>query len=314
MAPHQSSSTAAEASSSTPSPERSRLHRVIPAIPAIPTAKQKSHQLQDQQHQQQSPLGQEGQGRNDKHGLSCAASKAPPKNAGSVESDSLAPSEVVLLQQQEIEYEQPQPQPQLGSSLNFVWTPELRWERQYLLQLFQADTVDSRQIMARIRDFPEVLIPVPLGSDREGLHGCPTLIDTIHTTRYQFPRPHQETRKSRAVRVRGEPLRGKLVSSQTSTSTSAHLPELYEQTVLGAMCSYDMTLRRDEVASDGDDDERHSIRDVIRAVLNQQPDQVRCSQRISGHTPLRDAVCNPTYSKCWSKRIQILSTFEIKMA
>jgi hypothetical protein len=78
-------------------------------------------------------------------------------------------------------------------------------------------------------------------------------------------------------------------SAETRTTGLSEL--LHEQTILGGLCSMDMSITRGD---DARDDTRCTVHDVIRAALEVCPEQVRCSQRIAGHTPLRDAVCNPT--------------------
>jgi hypothetical protein len=75
---------------------------------------------------------------------------------------------------------------------------------------------------------------------------------------------------------------------------------LYQPTVLGALCSLDMTqVEETEVLS------------VVSAVLEVYPTAVRCSQVEAGHTPLRDAARNVT---CYPSIIELLVQTDKKLS
>jgi len=156
------------------------------------------------------------------------------------------------------------------------WTTDLEWERKYLLQICQdnaqddcTDTISKwEHILQRVRDFPQVVQPVSL------LLRSPTTNPTLGVEKP--PDRHQQQQE--------------------------HV-ELYAKTILGALCSMDMSVT---TAMSGDGDNTSNSRlleqqktsviicDTIRTVLMLCPWQVRCSQVKAGHTPLRDAVCNPS--------------------
>lgn len=218
------------------------------------------------------------------------------------------------------------------TSICCVWRAELEWERKYLLKLCQGngtetDAFDLRYVADRIRTFPESLQPVPMSSSKGRellLQDCRFNTDMTNENNNlnnswgenHLSSLHQETRKRRILRLREEQQQEQLHSpppllrSNTRSTTSDPFV-LYEPTVLGALCSVNMSVRprRDDspptATTTGDDDDSiihrsqdgcvvPSVVELIGAVLQMRPEQVRCNQRRMGHTPLRDAVCNPT--------------------
>ena len=157
------------------------------------------------------------------------------------------------------------------------WTTDLEWERKYLLQICQDNAQDDSNttntiskwthILQRVRDVPQVVQPVSL------LLRSPTTNPNLGVEKPPDRHPQQEE----------------------------HV-ELYAKTILGALCSMDMSVRT-MMSGDGDtsnsrllEQQKNSviICDTIRTVLMLCPWQVRCSQVKAGHTPLRDAVLNPS--------------------
>jgi len=185
------------------------------------------------------------------------------------------------------------------------WTSELEWERTYILKLCQEssaattagfiqDDEEERQrrwdeIWHRIQQRPEVIQPVAL--------------TTTPTTTFASD-------SSTSCRCAD----GDAWNCSTKKEDSV-VEKLYARTILGALCSMEMssstlTGKVKVENQDGNHDEAKADRtlpitvpDIVRWVLQQCPWQVRCSQVKPGHTPLRDAVCNPT---CLPKVLEML--------
>lgn len=174
------------------------------------------------------------------------------------------------------------------------WTSELEWERAYILQLCQessATTAGSLQdddferqhrwsdIWLRIQQHPEVIQPVALMATNAA--------ESSSTCRC----------------AEGFAWNAHLCCENcTKKQEDSNAEKLYSRTILGALCSMDMSSSTIAVENqDVNNDEMKTVRthpitisDIVRWVLQQCPWQVRCSQVKPGHTPLRDAVCNPT--------------------
>ena len=75
---------------------------------------------------------------------------------------------------------------------------------------------------------------------------------------------------------------------ETNPTISSVLPKeepmIYEETALGILCA--------NFSKTGKSEDYHSILDVASAIVQACPVQVRCSQQITGYTPLRAALCN----------------------
>ena len=131
---------------------------------------------------------------------------------------------------------------------------ELEWERTYILQLCNESSFSLEDATERHRRWQEI---------SQRLHQRPQVIQ---------PRPL-------------------LLQSSNSMEHPHHHPQLYSRTILAALCSMDMSV---STCSSDEDDTAALIWSTIQFALNQCPWQVQCHQVQFGHTPLRDAVLNPT--------------------
>lgn len=80
---------------------------------------------------------------------------------------------------------------------------------------------------------------------------------------------------------------------QLSSKNDIESQVLYGPTILGFLCQLNMAqpcyLSSDEIQA-----EKDCIVETFRTIVHLCPDQVYCNQCYRGHTPLRDAACNPT--------------------
>lgn len=175
------------------------------------------------------------------------------------------------------------------------WTSELEWERTYILQLCQESSATTagllqdddferqhrwNDIWLRIQQRPEVIQPVALMATNAA--------ESTSTCLCADGRAWNAHLCCEPCTIKQE--------------RDSDAEKLYARTILGALCSMDMSLSTIEVKNqDGNNDEMETvgthtitISDIVGWVLQQCPWQVRCSQVKPGHTPLRDAVFNPT--------------------